>query len=155
MDTRGMYPYPEPVIIQWQSSGNPVCLELKPLTLDKELLVASVLPVCFQWYSIGLPVVIKRAPVMQINTGLPLGYRRVLTWASVVPVASQCTCGSSDLPVCSNYANRQWIAIGRPLGDSISQYCSSAASGVEVIMSGHFPACKLYICNRYGERCLR
>ena len=23
-------PYPEPVVIQWQSSGNPVCLELRP-----------------------------------------------------------------------------------------------------------------------------
>ena len=99
-------------------------------------------PVCFQWYSIGLPVVIQRAPFMQIKTRLPLGYRRVLAWASVVPVASQCTCGYSYLPVCSNYANKHWIAIGRPLGDSISQYCSSAASGVEVIMSGHFPACK-------------
>ena len=24
------YPYPEPVVIQWQSSGNPVCLEFRP-----------------------------------------------------------------------------------------------------------------------------
>ena len=59
----------------------------------------------FQWSSSGFPVVFQCVPIMQINTGSPLGYHWVLASASVVPVASQCTCGSSGLPVCSNYAN--------------------------------------------------
>ena len=53
--------YPEPVVFQWQSSGNPVYLELGPqvytgMPLERELLVASVLPVVFQWLSSGFPV---------------------------------------------------------------------------------------------------
>ena len=99
-------PYPEPVVFQWQSSGNPVCLELRPqCTLECHWRHASVLPVVFQWCSSGFPVVFQCVPIMQINTGSPLGHHRVLASASVVPVASQCTCGSSGLPVCSNYAN--------------------------------------------------
>ena len=100
------YPYPEPVVFQWQSSGNPVCLELRPqCTLECHWRNASVLPVVFQWSSSGFPVVFQCVPIMQINTGSPLGHHWVLASASVVPVASQCTCGSSDLPVCSNYVN--------------------------------------------------
>ena len=99
-------PYPEPVVFQWQSNGIPVCLELGPqCTLECHWRNASVLPVVFQWFSSGFPVVIQCVPIMQINTGSPLGHHWVLTSASVVPVASQCTCGSSGLPVCSNYAN--------------------------------------------------
>ena len=67
---------------------------------------------------------------MQINPGLPLGYHWVLASASVIPVASQCTCSSSGLPVCSNYSNQHWIATGRPLGNGISQCCSSAVCPV-------------------------
>ena len=63
------------------------------------------LPVCFQWSSSGFPVVFQCVPIMQINTGSPPGHHWVQASASVVPVASQCTCGSSGLPVCSNYAN--------------------------------------------------
>ena len=100
------YPYPEPVVFQWQSSGNPVCLELRPqCTLECHWRNASVLPVVVQWFSSGFPVVFQCVPIMQINTGSPLGHRWVQASASVVPVASQCTCGSSGLPVCSNYAN--------------------------------------------------
>ena len=99
-------PYPEPVVFQWQSSGNPVCLELRPqCTLECHWRNASVLPVVFQWSSSGFPVVFQCVPIMQINTGTPLKHHWVLASASVVPVASQCTCGSSGLPVCSNYAN--------------------------------------------------
>ena len=29
-ETKNQYPYPGPVVFQWQSSGNPVCLELWP-----------------------------------------------------------------------------------------------------------------------------
>ena len=51
------FPYPEPVVFQWQSSGNPVCMELRPqCTLECHWRNASVLPVVFQWLSSGLPV---------------------------------------------------------------------------------------------------
>ena len=113
---------------QWSSSGNPVCLELRPQCTLEELLEASVFPVCFQLSSSGFPVVFQCVPIMQINTGSPLGRHWVLASASVVPVASQCTCGSSGFPVCSNYANEHWIATGTPLGVSISQCGSSGIS---------------------------
>ena len=91
---------------QWSSSGNPVCLELRPqCTRECHWRNASVFPMVFQWSSSGFPVVFQCVPIMQINTGSPLGQHWVLASASVVPVASQCTCGSSGLPVCSNYAN--------------------------------------------------
>ena len=102
----GHVPYPEPVVFQLQSSGIPVCLERRPqCTLECHWRNASVLPVVFQWSFSGFPVVFQCVPIMQINTGSPLEHHWVLTSASVVPVASQCTCGSSGLPVCSNYAN--------------------------------------------------
>ena len=52
-------PYPEPVVFQWQSSGNPVCLELRPqCTLEchwrkffGNQCASSGLPVAFQWSS--------------------------------------------------------------------------------------------------------
>ena len=117
------------MVIQWHSSGNPVCLELRPqCTLEchwGKLLVASVLPVVFQWCSSGLPVVFQCVPIMQINTGSPLGHHWVLPSASVVPVAPQCTCCSSGLPV--------W---------SVQCYPSVLTESVlEVIRSGHFPVC--------------
>ena len=160
------YPYPEPVVFQWQSSGNPVCLELRPqCTLECHWRNASVLPVAFQWSSsvfqlckltldrhwdttgcklqavwfqwhpsvVVAPVVFQCVPIMQINTGSPLEHHWVLASASVVPVASQCTCGSSGLPV-----------------RSVQWYPSVLTeSGLEVIGSGHFPACfpKLQWCN--------
>ena len=98
-------PYPEPVVFQWQSSGNPVCLELRPSVhwnATGKRIVGSQFPVCFQWSSIGFSVVFQCVPIMQINTGSPLGHHWMLASASVVPVAFQCTCGSSGLPVCSN-----------------------------------------------------
>ena len=123
LQTRFHCYYPEPVAIQLQSSGNPVYTGMQ---LKTELQVASVFPVVFQWPSSGFPVCSNYA----INTGLPLGYHWLLTSASVVPVARQCTCGSCGLPVCSNYANYHWIAIGRQLGDSISQCDSSVVCPV-------------------------
>ena len=89
------------------------------------------MPVCFQWSSSGFPVVFQCVLIMQMNTGSPLGHHWVQASASVVPVASQCTCGSSGLPVCSNYANYHRIATGTPLGVSISQ-CGS--SGIPVYL---------------------
>ena len=100
------FPYSEPVAIQWQSSGPEIKTPVYTgIPLEKELLVASVFPVCFQWYSSGFPVVFQCVPIMQFNTGLPLEHHLVLASASVVPVASQCTCGSSGIPVCSDYVN--------------------------------------------------
>ena len=97
------------------------------MPLKKELLVASSFSVVFQWLSSGLSVCSKYAN----NTGLLLGHRWVLASASVVPVASQCTCGSSGLPVSSNYANDElWTATGNSLGDSISQCGSSVVCPV-------------------------
>ena len=79
---------------------------------------------CFQWSSSGFPVVFQCVPIMQINTGSPMEHHWVLASASVVPVAFQCTCGSSGLPV--------W---------SVQWYPSVLTeSGLEVIRSGHFPA---------------
>ena len=79
----------------------------------------------FQWSSSGLPVVFQCVPIMQINPGSPLEHHWELASASVVPMTSQCTCGSSGLPVCSNYANQHWIASGTSLGASSSQKSSS------------------------------
>ena len=84
-------------------------------------------PVWFQWHPSVLvaPVVFQCVPIMQINNGSPLGHHWVLPSASVVPVASQCACGSSGLPV--------W---------SIQWYPSVLTeSALEVIRSGHIPAC--------------
>ena len=64
---------------------------------------------------------------MQINPGSPLRHPWVLASAKVVPVASQCTCSSSGVPV--------W---------SVQWYPSVLTeSGLEVNRSGHFPACNL------------
>ena len=119
-------PYPEPVVFQWQSSVPGTYTQVYTgMSREKELLVASALPVVFQWLSSGLPVVFQCVSIMQINTGSPLEHHWVLASASVVSVASQCTCGSSGLPV--------W---------SVQCYPSVLTeSGLEVIRSGHFPVC--------------
>ena len=62
---------------------------------------------------------------MQINTGSPLEHPWVLASASLVPAAFQCTCGSSGLSVWSV----QWYP------SVLTESC------LEVIRSGHFPAC--------------
>ena len=94
-----------PVCFQWSSSVFQLC----KLTLYRHWDTTGWKhqPVWFQWHPSVLvaPVVFQCVPIMQINTGLPLEHHWVQASASVVPVASQCTCGSSGLPVCSNYAN--------------------------------------------------
>ena len=130
----------------------------------EKLLVASVLPVIFQWSSSGFPVVFQCVPIMQINTGLPLERHWVLASASVVPVAFQCTCGSSGLPVCvpimqintGSPLEHHWVlasasvvpvafqctcgSSGLPVW-SVQWYPSVLTeSGFEVIRSGHFAA---------------
>ena len=108
--------YPEPVVFQWQSRGNPVCLELTPqCTQECHWSKNCWWPVCFQWSSSGFPVVFQYVPSMQINTGSPLGHHWVLASDSVVPVAYQCTCGSSGLPVfqlCKLTLDRHWNTTG-------------------------------------------
>ena len=92
----------EPVVIQWQSS----LPGIKTLyTLECHWRNNCWLPVRFQCDSSGLPVVFQCVPKMQINTGSPLGHHCELAPASVVPVASQYTCGSSGFPMWSNHAN--------------------------------------------------
>ena len=114
-----------PVAFQWSSSVFQLC----KLTPDRHWDTTGCFhqPVWFQWHSSVpvAPVVFQCVPIMQINTGSPLEHHWVLASASVVPVASQCTCGSSGLPV--------W---------SVQWYPSVLTeSGLEVIRSGHYPAC--------------
>ena len=76
-------------------------------------------------------MVFQWVPIMKINTEIPLGHPSELASACVVAVAFQCTCGSSGLPVCSNYANDElYIVNRRRLGDSISQCGSSVVCPV-------------------------
>ena len=111
---------------QWSSSGNPVAIK-RAWNLDPSVHwnATGERNVGSQCASSGLPVVFQCVSIMQINTGSPLGHHWVLASASVVPVASQCTCGSSGLPVWSV----QWYP------------GALTESGLEVIRSGHFPAC--------------
>ena len=113
------------VAFQWSSSVFQLC----KLTLDChwDTTGCKHQPVWFQWHPSVLvaPVVFQCVPIMQINTGSPLEHHWVLASASVVPVASKCNCGSSGLPV-----------------RSVQWYRSVLTeSGLEVIGSGHFPAC--------------
>ena len=138
-----------PVVFQWSSSGFPVAFQwsssvfqLCKLTLDRNWDTTGCKhePVWFQWHPNVLvaPVVFQCVPIMQINTGSPLEHNWVLASASVVPVVSQCTCGSSGLPV-----------------RSVQWYPSVLTeSGLEVIRSGHFPACDPNVYNCYGVSCL-
>ena len=106
---------------------------------------------CFHCASSGLPVTIQCVPIMQINTGLPLGYHWVVASAVwfqwhpcvlVAPVVFQC------VPIMQ-------INTGLPLEDHWATASSSVApvqyvqwypsvlraSDLEVIRSGHVPAC--------------
>ena len=97
--SKKQYPLP------W-ASGLPVAIQC-PWNLDPSVHwnATGEMPVCFQWSPSGFQVVFQCVPIMQIYTGSPLGHHWVLASVSVVPVAFQCTYGSSGLPVCSNYAN--------------------------------------------------
>ena len=114
-----------PVAFQWSSSVFQLC----KLTLDRHWDTNGCYhqPVWFQWHPSVLvaPVVFQCGPIMQINTGLPVEHHWLLGTASVVPVASQCTCGCSGFPV--------WYVQWYP--------SVLTESGLEVIRSGHFPAC--------------
>ena len=125
-----------PVCFKWSSSGFPVAFQwsssvfqLCKLTQDRHWDTTGWKhqPVWSQWHPSVLvaPVVFQCVPIMQINTGSPLEHHWVLASASVGPVAFQCTCGSRGLPV-----------------RSVQWYPSVLTeSGLEVIGSGHFPAC--------------
>ena len=87
-------PYSEPVVIQCKLVAIQCCWNLDPSVHGNatgERIVGS------QFVSSMFPVVSQCVTIMQINTELSLGYHWVLASASVVPVASQCTCGSSGL----------------------------------------------------------
>ena len=105
------------------------------------ILVASVLPVVFQRSSSGFPMVFQCVPIMQINTGSPLGHHWVLASASVVPVASQCTWGSSGLPVWSV----QWYH---------SVLTESGLEGIRSLGQVTSQHATPYVYNWYGESCL-
>ena len=119
-------------VIQWQSSVPEFEAQR---TLECHWGNIFWLPVRFQRASSGfpvafLPVVFQCVPIMQINTGSPLGHHWDLALADVVAVASQCTCGSSGLPVWSV----QWY----PSVLTISL--------LEVTGSGHYPAACNHLC---------
>ena len=122
-----------PVVFQWLSSGLPVCSNYANLhwIATGTPLGASISQCGFQWHPSVLvaPVVFQCVPIMQINTESPLEHHWVLASASVIPVASQCTCGSSGLPVWSV----QWYP------------GVLTESGLEVIRPGHFPACDPFL----------
>ena len=90
--------------------------------------VSSVLQVVFRWPSFQWCSSVFQ--IMQINTGSPLGHHWNLALADVVAVASQCTCGSSGLPV--------W---------SVQWYPSVLTKSVlEVTGSGHYSAACNHLC---------
>ena len=119
-----------PVVLRWPSSVFQLCK--LPVDCHRDTTGCLHQPVWFQWYPSVLvdPVVFQCVPILQVTTGLQLGDHWVPGSASVVLLASQCTCGSSDLPVCSNYANYHCIATERQLADSISQCGSSVVCPV-------------------------
>ena len=151
-----MHPYPEPVVFQWQSNGNPVCLELRPqCTLECHWIKIC----CSQCASSGLSVAFQCVPIMQINTGSPLVHHWALASVSVVPVASQCTCGSSGLMQINTGSplKHHWVlasvsvvpvasqctcgASGLPVWSAQWYPSALTESGLEVVRSGHFPPC--------------
>ena len=110
-----------PMVFQWLSSVFQIC----KLTPDRhrDTTKCQHQPVWFQWHPsvIVAPVVFQCVPIMQINTGSPLGVSISQCGSSGI----QCTCGSSGLPV--------W---------SVQWYRSVLTeSGLEIIRLGHFPAC--------------
>ena len=114
----------------------------------------------FQWSSSDFPVVFQCVPIMQINTGSPLRHHWVLASASVVPMTSQCTCGSS-VPIMQINTwlplEHHWVLASARVVPVASQCtCGPSGlpawyvqwypsvlteSGLEVIRSGYFPAC--------------
>ena len=134
------------------------------MPLEKELLVASVFPVWFQWSSSGLPAVFQCVPIMQINTGSPLGNHWVLASASVVPVASSVLvvtvvfqCAPIMQVNTGSPLENHWVLASTSVAPLASQ-CTYGSSGLpvwsvqwypsvltesvlEVIRSGNFPAC--------------
>ena len=132
----GTDPYPEAVVLKWQSSVPRTESPLYTgLPLEKEMLVASASPVGFQCAN------------KQIITGSPLGQHWVLTLGSLVPVASQCTCGSSAFQC----VPLMQMSLGLSLGDRWVIQSASVlpvksaqwyrrvlrASGLEVNRPGH------------------
>ena len=108
-----VFPYPEPVVFQWQSSGNPVCLELRPqCTLECHWRNASVLPVVFQWLSSGLPVCSNYANKHWIATGTPLGASISQCGSSGIPVYLWLQWSSSVFQLCKLTLDRHWNTTG-------------------------------------------
>ena len=106
-------PYPEPVVFQWQSSGNPVCLELRPqCTLECHWRNVSVLPVVFQWLSSGLPVCSNYANKHCIATGTPLGASISQCGSSCIPVYLWLQWSSSVFQLCKLTLDRHWNTTG-------------------------------------------
>ena len=129
---------------QWSSSGNPVAIQCA-WNLDPSVHwnATGQMPVCFQWSSSGFPVVFQCVPIMQINTGLPLGHHWVQASASVVQVASQCTCGSSGLPIMQintgSPLEHHWVLASASVVPVASQ-CTCGSSGLPVRSVQWYPS---------------
>ena len=134
-----VFPYPEPVVFQWQSSGNPVCLHLDP---SVHWNATGEMPVCFQWSSSGLPVAFQwSSSVFQLckltldRHWDTIGCKHQPVWFQwhpsvlVAPVVFQCGL-PSGIPV--YWQNLVW----RSLGQVTSQHATPN------------------VYNWYGESCL-
>ena len=112
---RAKTPLPS-AVIQWQSSGNPVCLEVRPqCTLEchwrrivGSQCVSSVLPVVFQWLSSGIPVCSNYANEHWIATGTPLGASISQCGSSCIPVYLWLQWSSSMFQLCKLTLDRHW-----------------------------------------------
>ena len=116
------------------------------IPLEKELLVASVFPVCFQWSSSGLSMVFQCVPIIpiiQVNTGSSLEHHWVLASVSVIPMASQCTCGSSGLPIMQintgSPLEHHWVLPPASVVPVASQ-CTCGSSGLPVWSVQWYPS---------------
>ena len=152
---------PSLTLSQWSSSGNPVCLELRPqCTLECHWINTSVLPVAFQWPSSGLPVSSNYANWHWITTGTPLGASISQCGSSGISVYFWLQWSSSVFELCTLTLDRHWNTTGcyhQPVWFqwhpsvivapvvfqwSVQWYPSVLIeSSLEVIRSGHFPAC--------------
>ena len=111
------YPYPEPVVIQWQSSVSgtwPQC------TLECHWKNKCWSPECFQCASSGLPVAFKWCSSVSqlceltpgIASGTPLGASISQCSSSGIPVYFSLQWSSSLFQSCKLTLNRHWDTTG-------------------------------------------
>ena len=136
----------------------------------REIIVGSqCFPVCFQWPSSGVPVCSYYANYHWITTGTPLGASISQWGSSGIPGYLWLQWFSSVFQLCKLTLDRPWNTTGCWHPPVWFQWHPSVLaalvflqwypsilteSGLEVIRSGHFLACKPYVYNWYGDSCL-